>query len=118
MAPKATSSDAPSVRSTIATLRSPRTLANLDSLRRASFPVSQGTTVLASTRLTARINPAAGSIHHKSATVAEPTSTAIANGGMIRMARSCNESTSCTTRASRSPRRKAGRPVGASRSSR
>ena len=61
---------------------------------------------------------AAGSIHHRRATVSVPTITAMPKGGMTRMTRSCNESTSWTMRASRSPRRKAGRPEGASRSSR
>ena len=54
-APKAMSSAAPSVRSTMAAARSPRTAANRDSRRRARNPVSQGTTVAASTRATARM---------------------------------------------------------------
>ena len=55
MAPKATSSAAPSVRSTTDAARSPRPRPSRDSRRRASTPVSQGTSVAASTRRTARI---------------------------------------------------------------
>ena len=69
VAPKATNSAAPSVRSTIDAARSPRTWAKRDSLRRDSVPVSQGTTVPARSRATARTIPAAGSIHHRRTTV-------------------------------------------------
>ena len=72
----------------------------------------------ASSSATSRIRPAAGSIHHTSPTVAAPTSSAIANGGTTRSSRSCRESTSPISRASRSPLPNAGRPSGASRSSR
>ena len=117
-APKAMSSAAPSVRSTMAAARSPRTAANRASRRRASNPVSHGTTVAASTRDTARITAAAGSIHHSRTTVETPTTRAMPKGGTTRRTRSCMESTSWTMRARRSPRRNEGRPEGASRSSR
>ncbi len=51
--------------------RSPRTAAKRDSRRRARDPVSQGTTVAASTKATARMTAAAGSIHHMTATVSD-----------------------------------------------
>ena len=44
------------------------------SARRASRPVSHGTTVAASTSATSTTSPAAGSSHHSSATVAPPAS--------------------------------------------
>ena len=63
--------------------------------RAASRPVSHGTSVAATSSATSRIRPAAGSIHHTSATVAAPTTRAMANGGTTRSSRSCSESTSC-----------------------
>ncbi len=52
------------------------------------------------------------------ATVPTPTIRAMANGGITRTITSWRASTSRTMRARRSPRRKAGSPPGATRSSR
>ena len=117
-APKATRSDAPVNRSTTAAVSSPRAVAWRDWDRRARTPVSHGTIVAARPKVTSRISPAAGSSHQVRATVAVPTTAAMANGGMTRSMRSWRASTSWTSRDRRSPRRKAGRPAGARRSRR
>ena len=88
------------------------------SSRRASRPVSHGAAVAETTSATSRTSPAWGRNHHSAATVAPPTRTATAKGWITRSTTSWSESTSSTTRATRSPRRKAGRPAGASASSR
>ena len=102
------------MRSTTDTARLPRQSANRRSRRRASVPVSQGTTVADRISAMARISPAAGSIHHMTATVAVPPTSAMAKGGTTRTMRSWSESTSWTIRASRSPLRNSASPDGAS----
>ena len=92
-----------------------RRLARL--LARASLPVSHGTRVADTTRATSSTAPAPGSRIHMTATVPLPTRVATAKGWMTRSTTSCSESTSSTTRATRSPRRKSGNPAGATRSS-
>ena len=116
--PMTVSSGAPSMRSTTAAPNSPRADACFDSSRLAKRPVSQGTTVAETKRATSSTAPAPGSSIHMTATVPAPTRLATAKGWMTRSTTSCSESTSSTTRDTRSPRRKRGRPAGAIASSR
>ncbi len=87
-APSTRSSSAPSTSSTTAAVSAPRAAAWFASVRRARRTVSQGTAVPASTSATSSIRPAAGSIHHTSATLAAPATSAIRNGGTTRSSRS------------------------------
>ena len=80
------------------------------SRRRASHPVSHGTSTAATNRLTARMRPAAGSRCQIRTIVSDPASSADPNAGTTRTMRSCSASTSRTILVNRSPRRNAGRP--------
>ena len=118
MAPNACRSAAPASRSVTAVPSSPRGGAVRSAAWRAPRAASHGTAAPASSSPPPSTRPAGASSSRHAPVAPAPTRAAVSGGAIPRMNRSWVASTSETSRASRSPDRKAARPAGASRASR